>query len=62
MHLEVAQRERKPTIDSDKGGSSPASLSTSHSSIPRRVQYFLELGGSGTSTAEDVRFAVYIRP
>ena len=49
MHLEIAQRKRKAVVDADQRGHGSASRSTSHSAIPRRVQYLRGDGGGGTS-------------
>jgi hypothetical protein len=50
MHLEIAQREEKPWSMPTSVGASSAKVSTSHSAIPRRVQYLRGDGGGGTST------------
>jgi hypothetical protein len=49
MHLEITQRKREAMMPTSAGASS-ASRSTSHSAMPRLVQYLRGLGGGITST------------
>jgi hypothetical protein len=61
VRLEISNRKEKPWSIPTREGASSASRSTSHSAMPRRVQYLRALGGGITSTGGDARSAASMR-